>query len=47
MYGVLLHQTYNYVRVYSGDSFWLKSYVSIVQGSHIQTYAVIQVVVIL
>ena len=27
LYGVLLHQTYNYLRVYSGDNFWLKSYV--------------------
>ena len=27
LYGVLLHQTYNYLRVHSGDSFWLKSYV--------------------
>ncbi|KAM5544724.1 hypothetical protein V8D89_001622 [Ganoderma adspersum] len=30
MYGVLLHQTYNYLRVHSGDSFWLKSYVAVI-----------------
>ena len=28
MYGVLLHQTYNYFRVHSADSSWTKFYVS-------------------
>lgn len=27
MYGVLLHQTYNYFRVHSADSHWTKLYV--------------------
>ena len=28
MYGVLLHQTYNYFRVHSADTSWTKFYVS-------------------
>ena len=48
MYGVLLHQMYNYFRVHSGDTFWLKLYVSNpFVPLAIETYAVIQVAFIL
>ena len=30
MYGLLQHQTYNYFRIHSADSLWIKRYASII-----------------